>query len=110
MIPPQFTCALGFSDGLACVSKGGLFGYIDRTGKFVIPPRFQYSNDFSDGLAGVPLGDKGWGFVDRTGRVVIPPKFNWIYGGFRDGIVEVALDGKAGYINTKGEWVWPPSK
>jgi hypothetical protein len=110
VIPPQFACALGFSGGLACASKGGLFGYIDRTGKFVIPPPFEYSNEFSDGLAGVPLGDKGWGFIDRTGKVVIPPRFNWIYGGFRHGIVQVALDGKAGYINTKGEWVWPPSE
>ncbi|MFZ9938104.1 MAG: WG repeat-containing protein [Luteolibacter sp.] len=110
VIPPQFTSVLGFSDGLACASTGGLYGYIDRTGKFVIPPRFPYSNDFSEGLAGVPLGDKGWGFIDHTGKTVIPPRFNWIYGGFQHGIVRVALDGKAGYINTKGEWVWQPSE
>ena len=110
VIPAEFTSALPFSDGLACASKGGPYGFIDKTGEFVIPPRFEYSNDFSEGLAGVPLGAKAWGFIDRTGKVILPARFNWIYGGFRHGIVQVALDGKAGYINTKGEWVWPPSE
>jgi beta-lactamase regulating signal transducer with metallopeptidase domain len=73
-------------------------------------PRFQHLNDFSEGLAGVPLGDEGWGFIDRTGKTVIPPRFGWVLGSFRHGIVEVVLDGKAGYINTKGEWVWSPSE
>jgi len=110
VIQPQFQVASAFSEGLACVCKGGLFGYIDTRGEWVIPPRFQYANDFSDGLAGVPLGENGWGFIDRAGKEVIPGRFAWVYGGFRHGIAEVAFDRKRGYINTKGEWVWKPSK
>lgn len=109
VIEPQFKSGLAFSDGLARVCKEDLFGYIDKQGKWVIPPRFEYASDFSEGLAGVPLGEKGWGFIDRTGTVVIPARFGWVYEGFRHGIAEVALDGKLGYINTKGEWVWQPS-
>jgi len=109
VIEPQFEGGTSFSEGLACVRVKGLFGYIDKTGKFAIPPRFKYPNDFSKGLAGVPLGAKGWGFIDRKGKVVIPPKFGWVYGGFRHGICEVAFDGKTGYINKKGEWIWQPS-
>jgi hypothetical protein len=110
VIEPQFQAASAFSDGLACVCKEGLFGYIDTRGEWVIRPRFQYANDFSEGLAGVPLGEKGWGFIDRTGKEVIPAKFGWVYKGFRHGIAEVVFDRKGGYIDTKGEWVWKPSE
>jgi hypothetical protein len=109
-IQPQFQVASTFSEGLACVCQKGLFGFIDTRGEWVIPPRFQYANDFSDGLAGVPLGENGWGFIDHAGREVIPGKFSWVYGGFRNGVAEVAFDGKRGYINKKGEWVWKPSE
>jgi hypothetical protein len=108
VIEPQFEGGSAFSEGLACVRSNGLFGYIDRTGEWAIPPRFAYPNDFSEGLAGVPLGERGWGFIDRTGRVVIPPKFGWAYRGFRHGLAEVAFGGKIGYINKKGDRVWPP--
>lgn len=110
VIQPQFQTASPFSEGLACVCKGGLFGYIDTRGEWVIPPRFQYANNFSDGLAGVSLGENGWGFIDRAGKEVTPGKFAWVYGGFRHGVAEVALDSKRGYINKKGEWVWKPSE
>jgi hypothetical protein len=110
VIEPKFQSASPFYDGLACVCQGGLFGYINKRGAWVIPPSFQYANDFSSGLAGVSLGEKGWGFIDLTGKVAIPGRFGWVYQGFRDGIVEVAFEGKSGYINTKGEWVWEPSQ
>lgn len=109
-IEPQFEDGHPFSDGVACARSRGRYGFIDKTGKYVIPPRFEYPNNFSEGLAGVPLTKKGWGFIDRTGKVIIPAKFAWVYNGFRHGLVEVAAGGKAGYINKKGEWVWPPSE
>lgn len=110
VIQPQFLAAGNFSDGLACVRKDTLYGFINQSGEWVIEPRFKYSNDFSEGLAGLPIGDIGWGFVDTEGNVVIPPSFGWIYGGFRDGIAEVAYESKIGYINKDGEWIWEPSE
>ena len=109
VIEPQFEAGADFSDGLARVRGKGPFGYIDKSGRFVIPPRFENANDFSEGLAGVPLGEEGWGFIDGTGKVVIEPRFGWIYGGFRHGLAEVAFDGKTGYIDKQGQWVWKPS-
>jgi len=110
VIEPQFQAASAFSNGLARVCKGGFFGYIDGSGEWVIPARFKYANDFSEGLAGVYLGEKGWGFIDRTGQEVIPAKYGWVYSGFRHGIANVAHEGKSGYIDTKGEWVWRPTE
>jgi hypothetical protein len=110
VIEPQFQVASAFSGGLACVCKEGLFGYIDKRGEWVIPARFEHANDFSEELAGVSLGKEGWGFIDRTGKVRIPAKFGWVYGGFRHGVAEVAFERQQAYINTKGEWIWPPSE
>lgn len=106
VIKPQFIMGSEFSDGLAAVRKDRLLGYIDRTGEFAIPPSFEYGNEFSDGLAGVQLPEGKWGFIDKTGKVVIPGSYNWIYGGFREGVAEVTVEGRVRYINRKGEWVW----
>ncbi|MCR9200051.1 MAG: WG repeat-containing protein [Planctomycetaceae bacterium] len=106
VIAPRFHSCGPFVDGLALACEDTQFGYIDRTGRFVIPPRFQYANDFADGLAGVQLTEGKWGFIDRRGNTVIEPKFDWIYGGFREGIAQVTVAGRLGYVNKRGEWVW----
>ena len=53
-----------------------------------------------------------WGFIDRTGRVVIrlDPQTDFA-GGFVGGLAPVRLkDGSVGYINSKGNYVWNPTK
>lgn len=73
VIPPSFTAAHAFSEGLAAVYVGGAsyldefdgssyinhekgkWGYIDRTGAMVIPPQFSSAKPFSEGLALVSL-------------------------------------------------------
>ncbi len=79
----------GFSEGLAKFKKGGKFGYIDKTLKFVIPPQFESAMAFLEGLAAVQLGGK-WGYIDKTGRIVIPPQFMEAYG-FSEGLAGVQL-------------------
>jgi len=67
-----------FHEGLACVrnKQNGKYGYIDRTGEWVIEPRwddpFGYAY-FRDGLARVAdqaRGSKWRGWIDRTGKLV----------------------------------------
>ena len=60
VIPPQFPCALNFSEGLAPVN--GVFnvirrkwGYIDKTGKIVIELKFLAAGPFAEGLAPVKV-------------------------------------------------------
>ena len=110
VIQPRFKAGMAFSDGLACALEDSLFGFIDKTGAWVISPRFAYASNFSEGLAGVPLGAKGWGFIDKAGEIVIPAKFSWVYEGFRHGIAKVVVDGKSGYVDKQGNWVWRPGE
>jgi hypothetical protein len=48
-IPYIFNEAHNFSDGLALVEYDGYFGFIDKSGKFVIRPKFFYARDFKEG-------------------------------------------------------------
>ena len=42
-----------FSDGLAAVASGKLWGYIDKTGKWTIKPKFKSAYGFAGGFAPV---------------------------------------------------------
>jgi len=60
VIPPIFTSAKYFSEGLAAVQVGGR-SYIDS-----LPGSGQYIGS-----------EKGkWGYIDRTGEIKIPPQFS----------------------------------
>ena len=105
--------ALNFSEGLSAVfigdnSGNGTFGYIDKTGAFVIKPQFRDAKPFSEGLAEVATGGYGSvGYIDKAGRMVISPQFD---GGFpfSEGLAAVKVGGKYGYIDPDGNMVIDP--
>ena len=88
------------------------WGFIDKTGKWVILPQFDYVEDFSEGLAAVEVGKK-IGYVDTTGKMVISPQFKKRdVMSFHEGlaVVEIEEDNgytKCGYIDYKGNVVIP---
>lgn len=52
---PGATSAGSFSEGLAAIEVNGLWGYINKTGEFVIEPMFLFAEQFHEGLASVKL-------------------------------------------------------
>lgn len=93
-----------FSEGLSPMSKDKKFGYINKSGQFVIPAQFSNAHPFVDGLARVCL-DRKYGFVDKSGKLVIEPKFLKA-SDFSEGVAAVAIGhNQWGYINKKGELV-----
>lgn len=96
-----------FSEGLAAVSKGGKWGYIDTTGKIVIAPQFDAPGIFLDGLAQFKVGKK-WGYIGKSGNIVINP----IYDGtelFTEGLAAVKVNDKYGFIDKTGRMVIEPT-
>jgi hypothetical protein len=90
-----------FSEGLAAVEKDGRWGFINRTGAFVIEPRFERAQEFAEGLAPVELQGK-FGYIDRTGQMVLEPRFPWAWP-FSEGLARVTdVRGKCGYIDKSG--------
>lgn len=116
--------ALSFSDGMSAVQKGGtrktgpfgvyweggLYGYMNTTGKVVIEPRFSRADFFSEGFAYVetPSGEKG--YIDKTGNFKIQFKDLKTSRSFSDGLAYVEfhdnnLDKKIGFIDKSGKLV-----
>ena len=110
VIPPQFSDAGPFSEGLAAASNGDQGGYIDKSGKLVINgAEFSLARAFSEGLAAVQGKNDKYGFIDKTGKFVIQPQFRRV-GDFSEGLAAVVLvdagwPGNLAYINQKGEMV-----
>ncbi len=119
-----------FSDGLAAVKvkkpDGGLFGFIDATGKMVIPPRFlevfgaalnDLGGGFRDGVALVVSGTTPqnirFGWIDKSGQWAIEAKFNGGGLSFVEGLAPVREGtepgkGSGGYIDRSGVYVIAP--
>ncbi|QHW33950.1 WG repeat-containing protein [Paenibacillus rhizovicinus] len=123
-IKPQFAKAYAFSEGLAKVCAGDSIndysiGYIDESGAYKVAPSLKDHYDetlFSEGLA--PIADGAGGYVNKNGQLIIHPVIpkdddNYIKhsmaGEFRNGIAKVTLsDGRIGYIDTTGTYIWDP--
>ncbi len=88
------------------MAKEYLWGYIDKTGNFIIDPKFHDAWDFHEGLAAVKV-EWARGYIDKTGNYVIEPQFQYA-GPFTDGKALVQLDGLWGYIRPDGSWETEP--
>ena len=63
-----FDDALAFSEGLAAVKSGGLWGYINIDGEYVVQPSYEQATSFTGGCAAVYGGGR-WQIIDTTGAV-----------------------------------------
>ena len=94
-----------FSEGMAAIRRGKLWGYKDESGKKVIPYSYSYAGSFSEGLAAVKIGDAvddKWGFIDKEGNEVIPFKYNSAHK-FSEGLAAVKSNDKWGFIDKSGK-------
>lgn len=96
-----------FHEGLAMVTKGDKYGFIDKVGNEVIPCIYEFMEEadpnFHDGLALVHQGEKQF-FINKEGKEAFP--YNYDTGlNFSEGLALVWKDRKCGYIDTKGNEV-----
>ena len=61
-----------FSEGLAAVKVGNLWGYVDNNLNTIIPPKFLQAGKFNKGFAMVD-NDGRISFIDKTGKVFWQP-------------------------------------
>ena len=96
-----------FHEGLAMVTKGDKYGFIDKMGNEVIPCIYDFMEytdcSFHEGLAFVRQGDSGY-FINKEGKKAFDFKYD-AANHFSDGLAIVWKDGKTGYIDTKGNEV-----
>jgi hypothetical protein len=116
-VSPEFRNIDAFdaSTGLALARTGELWGYVDRSYKWVIDPIWKSAFPFSDGLAQVEQAPRGYGYIDASGGVVIDYQFESA-GSFIDGWAavekEVTVNGEEidlwGTIDRTGNWLATP--
>lgn len=122
VIPPRYKTALPFGEGYACVcTSDDRWVIIDRNGKTVceMDSTISIAKSFSEGLCAVgkpkgkpvsfTYGDElfVWGYMDITGKLVIDYQYD-IVTPFKNGIAQVMVDGKIGYIDKTGKYIWEP--
>ena len=71
----QFKMAGSFSEGLAPVRVGELWGFINKRGALEIEAQFEEAWSFSDGLARIRQ-NLLIGYVDRNGKVLIQAQYD----------------------------------
>ena len=76
VIPPKYNECQSFSDGLAVVQDNNeLWGFIDKTGRYVIEPMFRHEPfSFYSGYAKVKDKEERVHFIDKTGKIVWTPE------------------------------------
>jgi hypothetical protein len=100
-----------FNEGYAAAKVRYSYGFINKKGEWIIKPKYGSAYQFSQGLARVRMMLKGakyspWGYINSAGEEVIKLQFSQASDFFKEGIARVVKDGKYGYINKKGEYVW----
>ena len=110
VITPRFEWLGAFSDERAAAKRSGKYGFIDVQGQMVIEPRYDQVWDFSEGLARVTAGARlqssgwrggQWWHMDKAGKTITGP-FAHAYS-FSAGLAAVAVDGKYGYVDRRGQ-------
>ena len=116
-----------FGEGLFAKYDAGkkLFGYIDKSGAWIIPAQFRKAHRFSDGLAAVTLlpgkkpkseGFKAlatfkptiyvWNYIDKQGKVVLKQQGAWA-NVFDNGVTRVnTADDHTKFIRKDGTIAW----
>lgn len=75
----RWSADIGFSSGLLPAMQDGKWGYIDRSGSFVIQPTYLFAQVFSDGVAWVQNAEEQWGLIDTEEQILIPHKYDSAY-------------------------------
>jgi hypothetical protein len=92
------------------IKSGDKWGYIDKTGKYIINPQFERAFNFSDGLALVSTQGNKHGFIGEDGKYAINPIYKDATK-FSEGLACVVLEnGKPQFINREGKIMFTVEK
>jgi hypothetical protein len=107
VIPPQFSCAEPFRQGIARVAESRGVGFIGIDGTFEIEPQFDEATNFEDGLAVVSRDEK-YGVLSRAGNFLVTPCFDYVWN-FSEGLARFRVGEKIGFIDLAGKIAIEPS-
>jgi hypothetical protein len=81
------------------VKAGDKWGYVDKTGQYIINSQFEEAFNFSEGLALVKSTNGNFGFISENGKYVINPIYKYA-NSFSEGMACVVMEnGKLQFID-----------
>ena len=92
-----------FSEGLASVAKGHKYGYIDKSGEFVVNPVYDYAHPFQEGRAVVQVGEK-YCMIDKNGKRITEASYE-VLRSVSEGLAAAEKNGKWGFLDKNGKVV-----
>jgi len=107
-------CYDDFSEGLVCVKTKEKYGYMNKDEEMVIEPQFDFARSFSQGVAIVgnldeDSGRKSFWVINKKCEIIAGPNNEWdMIKEFSEGLAEVEIDDRYGYVNTDLEVVIRP--
>ena len=69
---------IAYSDGILLLEKNGHYGYMDRSGRWIVQPRYTYAEPFSEGLAVLGFASGARCMIDTKGNVVLPMVYTYV--------------------------------
>ena len=87
------------------VTKDGMHGILDNSGKVIIPPEYERAEFF--GKWARVKKDGKWSFTDAGGHVISPFIYDSV-GNFIDGTAPFSIDGKYGLLDISGGHIAEP--
>ena len=97
-------------EGQFIVEKNGKYGVVSEKGAVILPLKYSNINSNKNGYT-VKLNEKA-GLFNSEGKEIIPISYHWVYTDKIDDNIPIVAElneSNAGYINTKNEWVIPPT-
>ena len=112
-------CSLAVGqDDLRIAYRDGFYGYIDRSGSWVIEPRFTEASGWEDGAASVRLPNGDLAFIDSNGKYLMHPRPFHRLGDLSEGLAVFEAEGgkydtdgfvkNVGFIDVTGQVVIAP--
>ncbi|WP_304516353.1 WG repeat-containing protein [Cecembia rubra] len=89
------------NEGIYGAMKSGKYGFIDKSGKWLIPAQFDQVKKFNEGLAAYQLNGQ-WGILDKWGNIIVPAQFSQI-SEFRRGLAIVRTGEKQNIVDRTGK-------
>ncbi|OOG73156.1 WG repeat-containing protein [Algoriphagus sp. A40] len=89
------------SEGLYPAGKGGMAGFVNSSGEWVIEPKFAETGNFSEQISKF-RNTLSWGLISIDGRIISEPKWDEIKD-FSSGIAVAKSNGQFFLLNKNGE-------
>ena len=103
LLPIEYQGVGAFSENMTWIQKGEKFGYINKKGEIKITPQYDGGSGFHNNQALVKASNDNnviGSIIDKEGNLIHKLPYTNL-GRFKNGLVEVQLNGKYGYFSYK---------